>query len=244
MLDIIKIISASLPFLILILITIFKFVHRTEIEQLFETKMDQLKLNFNNNIIHFTFLVTIFFLSPTIVFYLTGGLNIIKMDGNKEKAQNFIANIIAIDVLLFHLFLITTLIFLEKWPHKTIILKSFTKLTLLSSSIFYGLGTSMIIQYKVWSILPIVIMFPLLITFLATYVFYKTTPKENNEVLCKIVTEEYIKELELIHSHMLNDGRALLYDKYRSKDKVFYICDYSSKVYLEFIKEQPDQGDI
>ncbi|PFV36457.1 hypothetical protein COL00_30625 [Bacillus cereus] len=102
----------------------------------------------------------------------------------------------------------------------------------------------MIIQNKAWSFLPVIIIFPLLVTFLATHVFYKTTPKKDNKVLCRIVTEDYIKELDLIHSYMLNDGRALLYDKYRSKDKVFYVCDYSSKVYLEFIKEQPDEDDI
>ncbi|MED1056912.1 hypothetical protein [Bacillus mycoides] len=242
--DIMKFITVLVPLLTLILMAFFKFIHRTEVEHLFETKIDQLKLNFSNNVIQFTILVTVFFLAPTIAFYLTGGLDIIKIDGNKEEVHNLIANIIDLDILLFYLFLITTLIFLMKWSHKTTILKSLTILTLLSSSIFYGLGTSMIIQNKAWSFLPVIIIFPLLVTFLATHVFYKTTPKKTNQVLCRIVTEEYIKELDLIHSYMLNDGRALLYDKYRSKDKVFYVCDYSSKVYLEFIKEQPDEDDI
>ncbi|MGN7193786.1 hypothetical protein ACTHS9_06490 [Bacillus mycoides] len=242
--DTIKSIILLIPVLTAIPIMLLKFIHRTEVEQLFETKTDQLKLNFNNNIIKFTLLVTIFFLFPTTAFYSANGLDIIKIDGNEEEVQNSIANIITIDVLIFYLFLTTTLIFLIKWSHKTTMLKLLTGLTLFSSLIFYCPGASMIIQNKSWSLVPIIIVFPILVTFLVTQVSYKTTPKNNHTALCKIVTEEYIKELDLIHSHMLNDGRALLYDKYRSKDKVFYVCDYSSKVYLEFIKEQPDEDDI
>ncbi|AIK38191.1 putative membrane protein [Bacillus pseudomycoides] len=234
------ILKALIPTIVSILIAVpimfLKFVHIEERELLFETKINQAKLNFNNNIIKYILLLLAFFLVPTTAFHSIDGLDLIKKYGTKNAFEL----VIYISLLIFFISLVVTSMVTEKWYHKTKLVRSLALVTLFSSLTFYCPIASSAIHNKTINALPVLIALPLFVTLIVLYVSYKTTPKKDNKPLCKIVTEDYIKELDLVHSHMLNDGRAVLYDKYRSKDEVFYVCDYSSKVYLEFISIQPE----
>ncbi|MDA2120071.1 hypothetical protein PDM82_03595 [Bacillus cereus] len=233
--DIIKIIlTASLPVVFTIPIMFLKFIHLEEIDLRFETKINQAKLNFNNNIIKYILLLFALFLAPAIGFHAINGLDFFKNYLGKETLQA----ILYTGLLVFLLSIVTTSLVIEKYSHKTKLVKTFISVILISCLIFYCPLVSSAINHKSISALPVLISLPLLVNLIIFYAAYKITPKKDNMPLSRIVSEDYIKELDLVHSHMLNDGRSVLYDKYRSHKEVFYICDYSSKVYLELTPVQ------
>ncbi|MEH7749641.1 hypothetical protein V7457_00245 [Bacillus toyonensis] len=232
MLDILKItITALAPIVFAIPIMFLKFIHLEESDLLFETKINQVKLNFSNNIIKYILLSLALFLGPAFAFHFIDGLALIKEYGNSGAFKTFLS----IGLLVFYISLITTTLIVEKWSHKTKLVKFFASTTIVSCLTFYCPLASSAIYDKNLGALPVLIAIPLLVILIIGYVSYTITPKIDNKPLCRIVSEDYIKELDLVHSHMLNDGRTVLYDKYRSKKEVFYVCDYSSKVYLELL---------
>ncbi|MCD2332896.1 hypothetical protein [Bacillus cereus] len=243
--DIIKIIlTALVPVVFATPIMFLKFIHLDEVDLRFETKINQAKLNFNNNIIKYILLLLSLFLAPAIGFHVLDGLALLKDHLSKDTFQS----ILYLGLLVFLLSLIATSLIIEKYSHKTKLVKTFTSITLISCLTFYCPLVSSAITNKNISTLPVLIALPLLVNLIIIYAAYKITPKKDNMPLSRIVSEDYIKELDLVHSHMLNDGRSVLYDKYRNKKTVFYICDYSSKVYLELIpvqntKEEENEGE-
>ncbi|MEH7241254.1 hypothetical protein V7131_08665, partial [Bacillus sp. JJ269] len=102
---------------------------------------------------------------------------------------------------------------------------------------------STVLYLRIYSAWAFIIVIPIALTGFLMYVVNQTTEKKEILYLSRIVSEEYIKDLDLIHSHMVDDSRALLYDRYRSKEYVFYICDYSAKVYLEFLEIKSEDDD-
>jgi len=238
--DIIKIIlTALIPIVLAIPIMFLKFIHLEEIDSRFETKINQAKLNFNNNIVKYILLLLALFLAPAIGFHVIGGLDLLKKHLNKDSLQA----ILYTGLLVCLLSIIVTSLVIEKYSHNTKLVKTFISVILISCLTFYCPLVSSTINNKNVSALPVLISLPLIVNLIILYAAYKITPQKDNMPLSRIVSEDYIKELDLVHSHMLNDGRSVLYDKYRSKKEVFYICDYSSKVYLELTPAQDAKED-
>ncbi|SCM88452.1 hypothetical protein [Bacillus mycoides] len=233
--DIIKIIlTALIPIVFAIPIMFLKFIHLEEVDLRFETKINQAKLNFNNNIIKYILLLLALFLAPAIGFHAIDGLTLLKKHLSKDTFQT----ILYMGLLVFLLSIIVTSLVIEKYSHNTKLVKTFISVILISCLTFYCPLVSSAINDKSISTLPVLIALPLLVNLIIIYATYKMTPQKDNMPLSRIVSEDYIKELDLVHSHMLNDGRSVLYDRYRNKKAVFYICDYSAKVYLELIPVQ------
>ncbi len=52
----------------------------------------------------------------------------------------------------------------------------------------------------------------------------------------EIISKEEIEKLQLIHNFIIDDKRSVFHERYKEEDEIFYVCDFSSKVYLKYSK--------
>ncbi|MED1626796.1 hypothetical protein [Bacillus mycoides] len=217
-----------------------KLIHFREKDRLFLTKLNQAKLNLSNSIGIYIVLLLMLYIIPALSFLFMDGLSLMTKFGNENNYLLFLT----CSFLIFFIFLSLTLFATKKWNSKKKLIMILTFITIISSLFFYCPAfASTLLYLRIYSAWTFIIVVPLTGTIFLMYVVNQTTEKKEILYLSKIVSEEYIKDLDLIHSHMVDDSRALLYDRYRSKEYVFYICDYSAKVYLEFLKVKSEDED-
>ncbi|MFB6649635.1 hypothetical protein [Bacillus toyonensis] len=217
-----------------------KLIHFRVRDRLFLTKLNQAKLNLSNSIGIYIVLLIMLYIIPASSFLFMDGLSLMTKFGNKN---NFLL-LLTCSLLICSIFLSLTLFVTKKWnSHKKLIM-ILAFITIISSLFFYcPVFASTVLYLRIYSAWAFIIVIPIALTAFLMYVVNQTTEKKEILYLSRIVSEEYIKDLDLIHSHMVDDSRALLYDRYRSKEYVFYICDYSAKVYLEFLEVKSENDD-
>ncbi|PHB04902.1 hypothetical protein COE81_19715 [Bacillus wiedmannii] len=81
------------------------------------------------------------------------------------------------------------------------------------------------------------IYIPIFISIFYKYLGGKFQKHNQTEFFVEILSEDELKELELVHDFILNDKKSILHEKYKSRDETFYLCDFSSKVYLKYSKK-------
>ncbi|MEK4571146.1 hypothetical protein NSS74_01185 [Bacillus sp. FSL E2-8868] len=82
----------------------------------------------------------------------------------------------------------------------------------------------------------IAIFIPLFMSFFYKYLNQQLRDRHQTQYLVESLSEEKIKELQLIHNFIIDDKRSVFHEKYKEEDDTFYICDFSSKVYLKYSK--------
>ncbi|MEQ5975432.1 hypothetical protein U2I57_05435 [Bacillus cereus] len=217
-----------------------KLIHFRERDRLFLTKLNQAKLNLSNSIGIYIVLLIMLYIIPASSFLFMDGLSLM----TKFENQNNFLLFLTCSLLICSIFLSLTLFVTKKWnSHKKLIM-ILAFITIISSLFFYcPVFASTVLYLRTYSAWAFIIVIPIALTGFLMYIVNQTTEKKEILYLSRIVSEEYIKDLDLIHSHMVDESRALLYDRYRSKEYVFYICDYSAKVYLEFLEIKSEDDD-
>ncbi|EJQ61745.1 hypothetical protein EXW39_06690 [Bacillus mycoides] len=82
----------------------------------------------------------------------------------------------------------------------------------------------------------IAIFLPLFMSFFYKYLNQQLRDRHQTQYLVESLSEEKIKELQLIHNFIIDDKRSVLHEKYKEENGTFYVCDFSSKVYLKYSK--------
>lgn len=101
---------------------------------------------------------------------------------------------------------------------------------------FYINIDSNIMQTNKDALISIVIFIPLFMSFFYKYLNQQLRNKHKTQYLVETLSEEKITELQLIHNFIIDDKRSVFHEKSKEDDETFYVCDFSSKVYLKYSK--------
>ncbi|MDI6529680.1 MULTISPECIES: hypothetical protein [Bacillus cereus group] len=105
----------------------------------------------------------------------------------------------------------------------------------LSSIFWYYIILTVILNNGIWyEILGLGIVTPILISGIFIYNTNKVQALENKKYSIRILTQDEIITLNLIHNYVIDEKRTLCTLANAPEDKLFYICDFSSEVYLEY----------
>ncbi|HDX9658030.1 TPA: hypothetical protein ROY05_002663 [Bacillus toyonensis] len=91
-------------------------------------------------------------------------------------------------------------------------------------------------QSNKYNFILIAIIIPLFMSFFYLYLSKRFNKASQAQYLMEIVGEDKIKKLQLIHNFIIDDTRSVFHEKYKEEDETFYVCDFSSKVYLKYSK--------
>lgn len=106
---------------------------------------------------------------------------------------------------------------------------------LLSSIFWYYILLAIAIDKGIWyEILGLGIAFPLFISGIFVYNINRVQALDNKKYSIRILTQDEIIKLNLIHNYVIDDKKTLCTLANTPEDKIFYVCDFSSKVYLEY----------
>ncbi|MED1536182.1 hypothetical protein [Bacillus pseudomycoides] len=88
-----------------------------------------------------------------------------------------------------------------------------------------------------WFAILTLILIGLLYSLFFTLIANKTRKQPPAaEYLVEILTEEELKKSPLIHAYIIDDKKSVLYHGADLSKNTFYVCDFSSKIYLKYSK--------
>lgn len=93
-----------------------------------------------------------------------------------------------------------------------------------------------IFQSNKYDLILITIVVPLFMSFFYLYLSKQFNKTSQPQYLMEIINEEEIAKLKLIHNFIIDDKRSVFHEKYKEEEGTFYVCDFSSKVYLKYSK--------
>lgn len=82
----------------------------------------------------------------------------------------------------------------------------------------------------------ITIFIPLFMSFFYKYLNQQMREEHQTQYFVESLSEKDIKKLQLIHNFIIDDKRSVFHEKYKEVEGPFYVCDFSSKVYLKYSK--------
>ncbi|KAA0744038.1 hypothetical protein CN305_11055 [Bacillus cereus] len=91
-------------------------------------------------------------------------------------------------------------------------------------------------QSNKYNFILIAIMIPLFMSFFYLYLSKRFNKTSQPQYIMEIISEEEIAKLKLIHNFIIDDKRSVFHEKYKEENGTFYVCDFSSKVYLKYSK--------
>ncbi|PGC23617.1 hypothetical protein COM23_14335 [Bacillus wiedmannii] len=107
---------------------------------------------------------------------------------------------------------------------------------LISSLSWYYLIFAFILNTSTWlEIVFISIFAPSILTSLILIPLNKIRPSKTKFSI-RILKEDELSNLILIHNNTIDEKRVLCVSQEFSREELFYVCDFSSKVYLEYKK--------
>ncbi|PDY92630.1 hypothetical protein [Bacillus tropicus] len=106
---------------------------------------------------------------------------------------------------------------------------------LLSSMLWYYILLAIALDKGIWyEILGLGILLPLFISGIFIYNTNRVPALDTKKYSIRILTQDEIINLNLIHNYVIDDKKTLCTLANTPEDKIFYVCDFSSKVYLEY----------
>ncbi|PGZ57869.1 hypothetical protein COE58_24290 [Bacillus cereus] len=102
-----------------------------------------------------------------------------------------------------------------------------------SYSYFFHVNIS---QSNKYDLILITIGIPLFMSFFYLYLSKQFNQTPQPQYLMEIINKEEIAKVKLIHNFIIDDKRSVFHEKYKEEDGTFYVCDFSSKVYLKYSK--------
>ncbi|PRT07950.1 hypothetical protein C6356_06050 [Bacillus wiedmannii] len=91
-------------------------------------------------------------------------------------------------------------------------------------------------QSNKYNFILIAIVIPLFMSFFYLYLSKQFNKTSQPQYLMEIISEEKLEKLQLIHTFIIDDKRSVFHEKYKENQEIFYVCDFSSKVYLKYSK--------
>ncbi|EOV9526924.1 hypothetical protein ACE41A_09500 [Bacillus cytotoxicus] len=91
-------------------------------------------------------------------------------------------------------------------------------------------------QSNKYNLMLVIIVIPLFMSFFYLYLNRQFNKTSQPQYLMEIISEEEIAKLQLIHNFIIDDKRSIFHEKYKEEEGPFYVCDFSSKVYLKYSK--------
>lgn len=207
-----------------------KFKTFNEFDKLFLNKSEQKKLTDFQFLSDWLFLFFAMYLMPLIAFY------------QFEKPSNNWSLYLGTFGLLFMIISICCFVpvFIYSFQ-KDLPIKKYSRArkwglaNMLLSLIWIYPISYLIVTEKNWNVLPAIILFALLYSLFLNLVANQTKKKfSTTEYLVDILTEEELKQTPLIHAYTIDDKKSVLYHGGDSSRKTFYVCDFSSKIYLRY----------
>lgn len=91
-------------------------------------------------------------------------------------------------------------------------------------------------QSNKYNLILFIIIIPLFMGFFYLYLNKQFNKNSPPQYLMEIISEEEIAKLQLIHNFIIDDKRSVFHEKFKEEDGPFYVCDFSSEVYLKYTK--------
>ncbi|WIG36136.1 hypothetical protein [Bacillus toyonensis] len=91
-------------------------------------------------------------------------------------------------------------------------------------------------QSNKYNLILFTIVIPLSMSFFYKYLNQQLRDKHKTQYLVENLSEEKITGLKLIHNFIIDDKRSVFHEKYKEEEGPFYVCDFSSNVYLKYSK--------
>ncbi|RWS44091.1 hypothetical protein EKA14_10185 [Bacillus mycoides] len=91
----------------------------------------------------------------------------------------------------------------------------------------------------------ITVLLPLLVVITYSFIIPKVHAQTSNvKYHIRMVSEGQIKIENLIHGYVIDEKKTICFPKESTNKDIFYLCDFSSKVYLKYEKETEDNKPI
>ncbi|MCX2829441.1 hypothetical protein ORL93_27795 [Bacillus sp. DHT2] len=208
-----------------------------EIDKLYLNKATQVKLNFWNVVLS-TLLGAFLYLFAAVFFNFGVYDNLNKTWSNSEKVWYIGGTVIISLILLFVLYLLF-LFSLHKNKKFNIVFKVLIFLQIASSVIsFSHLITNQIFRKWNYEMIPSIVLLILIFACIQTTMNNLTRNKKPSQYIINIVDEEKLESL--IHGYALDEKRTVCFVEGIKPDEVFYVCDFSSKVFVKHTKKSEE----
>ncbi|ANV70803.1 MULTISPECIES: hypothetical protein [Bacillus cereus group] len=108
-------------------------------------------------------------------------------------------------------------------------------LNLITSVIFYFFFYYEFVLKSInLSSILIINTFPVILMYFYTITLTKITKEFPTSYLINLVSEDIFRSEKIIHGYMLDEKRTVCFLEKQSQEEVFYVCDFSAKVYQKY----------
>ncbi|MED4653154.1 hypothetical protein [Bacillus pseudomycoides] len=110
---------------------------------------------------------------------------------------------------------------------------------------FYcSLFDSVIFHNTETNLIEFLITYPILSAMICTFIILQRNRLNQPKFLITIVPEEEIKDKKIIHKYVIDDKKILCSIEPNDNDNVFYVCDFSSQVYLKYERVKSNRSGV
>ncbi|MFK4292928.1 hypothetical protein [Bacillus sp. RC250] len=209
-----------------------------EIDKLYLNKASQVKFKFWN-LISSTLSNSFYYLCAAVCYdaFLFDILHI-----NKNINKWFTVGSLIISLILLFILLVLFLSSVHKIKKYSTVLRTLLFLHITSSVIVSAHLITLFIL-RPWrcgcgvitEMIPYIIITVLFFACIQTTMFNLVRKKKTKQYIINIVTEEKLENL--IHGYTIDEDRVMCFIENTNPDEAFYICNFSSKVYLKYTKK-------
>ncbi|ANC09226.1 MULTISPECIES: hypothetical protein [Bacillus] len=223
--------AATLTFLVVIYQFVLKYRTTNEFDKLFISKAEREKQN------DFKFIMEallIFF-----AFYLYPLITISQFISLSKSTVNAMTGWVSILVILSTIMFMFTVYYASRKTiptEKYTLVKRIGLVNIILSLLWYIPSLLIVTTYKSWSALFIIIPLVLLYSLILMKSLYKTRNTPQSKYIVTTIDAEEFSKLELIHAYIIDEDRTVLYETCATSEETFYVCDFSSEVYLKYKK--------
>lgn len=252
--DIVKVIAPLLIFLGTLVGYFYNMYFKVKVikdyDKIFFRKDEVQKINFMDSLFNYFLFIIGMYVAPATAFSII----FTEYDWSYLKNLQYILTyILLIGLIVFFISFIFVCYIIGystadkklKYRKRNLII---TAISFVCSAIFYYfLYYYLFFDTKVDKLTNTVILFPIVISIPYTHIlnFYKK--KITEKYFVQTIDKDELDKLHLIQSHMIDDNRSLVYEKNVLLEDTFYVCDFSSEVYLRYKKQNiynPDKNKI
>ncbi|EPF03464.1 MULTISPECIES: hypothetical protein [Bacillus] len=205
-----------------------------ETDRLYLDKATQVKLRFWDLVLS-TVMTTIGYLGMAVIFNLELYDDFKMM--NKSVKDWYIGGVLTVNLVLFLVLLLVLFVF-PLYTNKTFnfFIRVLLFIHLISSAIIFShLITYQIFRLLDYDVIPSILCAILCYSCLQNVMIEKAKMRKPPQYIVEIITEEKLENL--IYGYALDEKRTLCFIEGIKPDEVFYVCDFSSKVFVKHTKK-------
>ncbi|HDR6753823.1 TPA: hypothetical protein QCV70_000622 [Bacillus cereus] len=249
--DLLKIIAPLLVFLCTVIGFFYNMYFKVKVikdyDKIFLKKDEVQKINFMDSLFNYFLFVIGMYVAPAtgISMYVTE-----RTEDISQLSKNILLSFL---FLLLIIFIISIAIYAyifffsnirKKLKHKKRNL-IITFISIISSSILYSsMLTTIFFEKQSEEFMLSIILWPIILSLVYSSILNFYNNKAVNTYLVSTIEKKELDKLSLIQSHMLDNDKIVLYERNTSIEDTFYMCDYSSEVYLKYQKQNIYKPDV